>query len=221
DDGLSGIPLILLAKNNQGYQSLIRISAMLAYKDIIRTPFEFLKNNANDLLIIAETDEGAGLLGQRTKVSDDDKYISCKLNSALFMKASFHSVRYMGKEDRKVLKVLNAIRDNDRLEAHELNAISGDEYVLKKEDIPEEIEPFIQVNKEIVEKCNVTMPKVSTTLPHFPHPGNYDSDEFLWQQLNNRLVEKTDGSEKYKDRLRYEFDVITKMGYSDYFLIVS
>src|SRR5699024_4303514 len=106
-------------------------------------------------------------------------------------------------------------------EAHELTAISGDEYVLKKEDITEEIEPFIQVNKEIVEKCNVTMPKVSTTLPHFPHPGNYDSDEFLWQQLNNRLVEKTDGSEKYKDRLRYEFDVITKMGYSDYFLIVS
>src|SRR5690625_2678803 len=75
EDGLSGIPLILLAKNNQGYQSLIRISAMLSYKDIIRTPFEFLKNNANDLLIIAGTDEGAGLLGELTKVSDDDKYI--------------------------------------------------------------------------------------------------------------------------------------------------
>src|SRR5699024_12195169 len=65
------------------------------------------------------------------------------------------------------------------------------------------------------------MPEVSTTLPHFPHPENADADEVLWQQLNKRLIEKTDGSEKYKDRLQYEFDVITKMGYSDYFLIVS
>src|SRR5699024_1131219 len=56
DDGLSGIPLILLAKNNRGYQSLIRISAMLSYKDITRTPLEFLKNNSNDLIIVAVTD---------------------------------------------------------------------------------------------------------------------------------------------------------------------
>lgn len=221
DDGFSGIPLILLAKNNQGYQSLIRISAMLSYRDMTRTPFEFLQNNANDLIVIAVTDEGVELLGALTKVSDDDKYISRGLGAASYKKAFIHSARYMRKEDRKALKVLNAIRDNDRLEAHDLTAISGDEYVLKKEDVTDEIEPFIQVNKEIVEKCNVTMPKVSTTLPHFPHPENDDSDEFLWQQLNKRLKEKTDGSEKYKERLQYEFDVITKMGYSDYFLIVS
>src|SRR5699024_4151142 len=99
--------------------------------------------------------------------------------------------------------------------------ISGDEHVLKKEDITEEIKPFLQVNEEIVEKCNVAMPRVNTTLPHFPHPDNEDSDEYLWQQLVKRLEEKTDGTEEYKDRLQYEFDVITKMGYSDYFLIVS
>ena len=221
DNGLSGIPLILLAKNNKGYQSLIRISAMLSYKDITRTPLEFLQNNANDLLVIAVTDEGAELLGELTKVSDGDKYISMDTGAASYKRVFMHSARYMKKEDRKALKVLNAIRDNDRLEAHDLTAISGDEYVLKKEDITEEIKPFLHVNEEIVEKCNVTMPKVSTTLPHFPHPDNDDSDQFLWQQLNKRLGEKTDGSEKYKDRLQFEFDVITKMGYSDYFLIVS
>lgn len=221
DDGLSGIPLILLAKNNKGYQSLIRISAMLSYRDITSTPSAFLQNNANDLITIATTGEGASLLGELTSVNDDDKYISQHLDMPPYKQAFIHSSRYMGKEDRKALKVLNAIRDNDRLEAHELTGISGDEYVLKTEDITEEIKPLLKVNEEIVHKCSVTLPKVSSTLPHFPHPDNENSDEFLWQQLTRRLGEKTDGSDSYKERLQYEFNVITKMGYSDYFLIVS
>src|SRR5699024_6759152 len=220
DDGLSGAPLILLAKNNEGYQSLIRISAMLSYKDITRTPFEFLQNNANDLVVIAVTDEGTELLGKLIKVSGDDKYISRELGAGSYKKAFIHSARYMRKEDRKALKVLNAIRDNDRLEAHDLTAISGDEYVLKKEDITEEIEKMeaydmtaiirdeyelkkehiteeidqlLQVNKEIVETCNVSMPEASTSLSHFSHPENTDSDKLLWQQINKRRIEKTDG----------------------------
>src|SRR5699024_5954754 len=113
DDGLSGAPLILLAKNNEGYQSLIRISAMLSYKDITRTPFEFLQNNANDLVVIAVTDEGTELLGKLIKVSGDVKYISRELGAGTYTKAYIQRARYMSKVDRKTINMLNVISDND------------------------------------------------------------------------------------------------------------
>ncbi len=220
DDGLGGIPFILFAKDDEGYRSLIRISAMLSYKGITKTPKDFFMKNIQGCICIAKSGEGAALLDE-LPTDPADKYAAHFIEGTAHKRAFIHTSRYMKKQDRKALKVLNAIRDNDRLELHELTGLSGEEYILKKEDIGEDIRPFLEINEEIVAKCNVPVPKVSTTLPHFPDPGNDDSDAFLWRQLNRQLGEKTDGSAQYAERLKYEFDVITGMGYSDYFLIVS
>jgi DNA polymerase-3 subunit alpha len=220
DDGLGGIPFILYAKNDVGYRSLIRISAMLSYKSITKTPKDFFMKNVQGCVCIAKSGAGTALLDE-LPADPDDKYAAHDIEETQHKRAFIHTSRYMRKEDRKALKVLNAIRDNDRLEPYQLTDITGGEYILKKEDVAEEVRPFLEANKEIVGKCNVPVPKVGTTLPHFPHPDNEDSDAFLWRQLDRRLKEKTDGSAAYAERLKYEFDVITSMGYSDYFLIVS
>lgn len=220
DDGLGGIPFILLAKNEEGYRSLIRISAMLSYKGITKTPKDFFIKNTQGCICIAKSGAGTALL-DALPTDRGDRYAAHTIEDTEYKRAFIHTSRYMRKQDRKALKVLNAIRDNDRLDLHELTEISGEEYILKKEDIGEDAQPFLRVNEEIAAKCNVSVPKVRTTLPHFPHPENDDSDAYLRRLLDRRLGEKTDGSAAYTERLEYEFDVIRRMGYSDYFLIVS
>src|SRR5690625_2455419 len=62
DDGLGGIPFILLAKNEEGYRSLIRISAMLSYKGITKTPKDFFIKNTQGCICIAKSGAGTALL---------------------------------------------------------------------------------------------------------------------------------------------------------------
>lgn len=62
DDQLDGIPLVLIAKNTSGYRELIRLSAMLSYKDLHYTPRNFLTKNIHNCLVIAKGASGIDVL---------------------------------------------------------------------------------------------------------------------------------------------------------------
>ncbi|CUS88029.1 DNA polymerase-3 subunit alpha [Candidatus Kryptonium thompsonii] len=87
-------------------------------------------------------------------------------------------------------------------------------------DFPEAIESTL----EIAEKCNLEIELGKNYLPHFPIPkdaGVETPDEYLeklaFEGLQKRYKTIT---KEIEDRLRYELDVIKKMGFSTYFLIV-
>ena len=78
---------------------------------------------------------------------------------------------------------------------------------------------------EFINKCHLELPKYSLNLPNYCDYNDtlgLDSDEYLYnlsiKGLNKRLNNQV--TIKYKDRLLYELDVIKKMGFSNYFLIV-
>ena len=96
-------------------------------------------------------------------------------------------------------------------------------------DIPEALENTV----EIAKRCNVTLDLGKSRLPHFAVPANFTTETYLCEVaklgLNERLsiLFKSDTQiepEKrlpYDQRLERELEVINKMGFAGYFLIVA
>ena len=88
-------------------------------------------------------------------------------------------------------------------------------------DIPSAIKNI----SEIVKMCNFKMPKFQYHLPKFSNPTDKDDvtyfKDLCESGLNNYLVNLSNNNDKYKKRLEREIDVIQKMGFASYFLIVQ
>ncbi len=75
---------------------------------------------------------------------------------------------------------------------------------------------------EIAELCNVEFEE-KVHLPEFPRPEGYASEDDLLRELSERGTLERYGDplpDGVRERLDYELDVITRCGYSGYFLIV-
>ncbi len=96
-------------------------------------------------------------------------------------------------------------------------------------DIPEALANTV----EFIKRCNVTLTLGKSFLPRFPVPPGFTIDSYLCHAaqigLNDRLkisfdINATTFSEQrhpYDVRLQTELDVINKMGFAGYFLIVA
>ena len=80
----------------------------------------------------------------------------------------------------------------------------------------------IDKTNEIAKKCNVIFPESKSRIPHYQNSLNLPSDEYLTKLSIQGLTMRLKGNvpDNYKNRLLYELDVIKKMGFPDYFLIV-
>ncbi|WP_342387174.1 DNA polymerase III subunit alpha [Salinicoccus bachuensis] len=220
DNQLNGIPVVLIAKNTSGYRELIRLSAMLSYKDLHYTPQNFLAKNIHDCLVIAKDASGIGVL-EAMAVDETDKYTSHDVQDSPYQSVFMKQANYISPEDLSAKEVLNAIRDNGRIDPAEIRNVRGEDFVRASEDLDEAERRHLENNMALVGKCDVTLPRAERTLPHYPHADNHDSKAFLWNMLKEQLEVKTDGSNAYLERLEYEYEIIVEMGYEDYFLIVQ
>jgi DNA polymerase III subunit alpha len=92
---------------------------------------------------------------------------------------------------------------------------------------PEEREIAIKNSLKIADKCNVNLPLSEPIIPHVPIPDEFENEqEYLKHLINEgwkrREIHKKpkEEREKYKQRLMYEFNAISKMGFEGYFLLV-
>lgn len=90
-------------------------------------------------------------------------------------------------------------------------------------DLPQALENSF----EIAKRCSVSLTLGKSYLPNFPTPDNMPVDEYLIQRSKEGfslripfLSGRTD-LQNYWERLDNELQVITKMGFSGYFLIVA
>jgi DNA polymerase-3 subunit alpha len=85
----------------------------------------------------------------------------------------------------------------------------------------------------IAERCRLSIGEAGFHLPEFPVPAGESVDTFFEKVTNSGLDERLEqlrrrdpglfsrrGEEVYRERLRYEIDVIRRMGFAGYFLIV-
>ena len=146
---------------------------------------------------------------------------------------AMHKTNYLEKEDLEVYKVIKQISNIGNGNAtYNLSQKEENSFYLN-----EEVASFTFINypdlldasSEISNICNLELKRDGYHFPKYvlPDGSNIDSKEYLSELaklgLNKRLANKNLDNNQinvYKDRLLYELDVIAKMGFCDYFLIV-
>jgi len=75
----------------------------------------------------------------------------------------------------------------------------------------------------IAERCETTMREGENLLPQFPVPTGQSEDSWLIKLANDGLATKMGNSipTEYQDRLNFELEVMIKMGFPGYFLVVA
>ena len=139
--------------------------------------------------------------------------------------AATNDCHYLRREDAKAQRVLVCIStattldDPNKLEfpTEEFYVKSGDEMAQLFRSFPEAIENTVK----IADMCNVEFEFGQTKLPYFHIDGVDDNEKFLRDMCEKGLYERYEHpTEEAGKRLAYELDIITKMGYTDYYLIV-
>lgn len=133
---------------------------------------------------------------------------------------AFPKIAYQKKEDAIVLDIVTAILNKKNLDYDKKD---GEEYFLSQEEIASyysrmEIEETERLRKQISFEFIIKR----GGLLKFPDTMGLTSDEYLKKLAYKGLSDRDLlGKEEYKNRIDYELGVISKMGYSDYFLIVG
>ncbi len=135
-----------------------------------------------------------------------------------------NDVHYIQKEDAHMQRVLCCIQTATTLQEPSPLAFETEEFYLKSGDEMAALFPAEAVENTVrlAERCQVTFTFGELKLPAFVAPGG-DSNAYL-EQLCRAGAEKIYGvspSKEVLERLEYELDVIRRMGYADYYLIVA
>jgi len=175
----------------------------------------------------AEEDDGSESTDRQKIVNEKALALSQKYGIKYIITNDFHFVE---QEDSYTHEVLLAIQRHTTMDDPKRWKFDCDDVYFKTES--EMLEACLSLGyldediiitgfsntREVADKCNVEVPKFDFDLPKL-----YDNSKqvFLEKILDGweRLVE--DKNEIYAQRLQYEIDVIEKLGFIDYFLIVE
>ena len=137
-----------------------------------------------------------------------------------------NDAHYLTKADSRTQDVLMCIQMGKTVDDPDRMRFGSEEFYLKSEDemrslFPNEDEAF-QNTVRIAERCNVEFTFGKYHLPEFKLPPGYDSLTYLKELCAEGFAARyPDAQPEYKKQLEYEIDMIEKMGFTDYFLIVS
>ncbi len=137
-----------------------------------------------------------------------------------------NDLHYVRAEDAETQDVLLCVQTGKTIDDPKRMKFDSQQYYLKSAeemaalftDVPDALKNTMR----IAEMCNVKLTFGQTLLPDFPIPPGYSSpDEYMYELclkgVRERYGEMTD---EIKQRLDYEFNIISSKGFVSYFLIV-
>ncbi|MEI7620102.1 MAG: DNA polymerase III subunit alpha [Candidatus Falkowbacteria bacterium] len=271
--------LILLAKNNEGYKNLIKLTSIAHLEGFYYKPridWELLQTHHEGLIACS-----ACLGGEIPRLISGDKldrarerimeyqnlfgagnfYLEIqdhpelegqeKINKQLiaFSKelgvplVATNDSHYLYKEHEEAQDILlclqqkKKLEDTDRMKmmGHgDYSVRSNEDMISAFKDVPEAIENTLK----IAEMCNVEIELGNTQLPFFEVPEGHDENSYLkylceqglkkrYGLVGDKVVDEgfpelsQEEMEKIRTRMDYELEVVTKMGWPSYFLIVA
>ncbi|MCD8508670.1 MAG: DNA polymerase III subunit alpha [Bacillus sp. (in: Bacteria)] len=138
--------------------------------------------------------------------------------------ASNH-VQFTKEEHATAHPVIQAIRLGMKLDELPASLSSPHYYLKSQEEMVSLFESFpdaLQRTVEIAARCNVTIELGDVHLPEFPVPENMTARKYLEMLCYKGMKERYNNpSQDIINRLDYELQTISKMGFEDYFLIVA
>ena len=211
--------LIILSGGTQGDigQALLRNQNSLVEKRLVR----WLKYFPNQFYLELH----------RTQRDQEEEYIYSAVELALTYDVpvvSTNDVRFLHQEDFEAHEARVCIQQGCLLnDSNRSRNYSNQQYLKSAKemktlfsDIPEALENTL----EIAKRCNVQVSLGKVFLPKFPVLTSRTEEDFFCEQAKKGLEQRL-GKFKinriYKERLEMEIDVITRIGFSGYFLIVA
>lgn len=132
---------------------------------------------------------------------------------------------YLKKEDAYIQDILLCIGTGKTLKDSDRMRFSTNEFYFKSAqemyDIFDGVESALENTIKISDRCNLDLNFSKLFLPKFEVPSGYDENSYLTYLCNKNILNKfPEINDVIKSRLAHELDVIIKMGFSAYFLIV-
>lgn len=239
---IKGFDFCLYCLSESGYQTLCQITSFIDEEDKI---CQFLSTNQNGLLGILSTSDDSikeKFLNVDNDLIYDIKFLSnlvqifyigidasyqkdMQINEKIrqfadkytYLCVAFPKILYFKKDDAIVLKIVHAIDQDEIINEKNLQGnnafLSNEEY--EKQYLKQEIDAINNIFRQNKFVMNIKRGEMLSF-------NVQNTIEKLKNDTFARLKElNLDNDEKYVNRLNYELDVIIKMGFSDYFLIVS
>jgi DNA polymerase-3 subunit alpha len=161
-------------------------------------------------------------LDMEEKVRDKLLVLAKELNIPT---AAANQVYFLDKEDLFAHECLLSIKNGDKLQDEHRERLESDQYYLKStaemteilSDYPDSLENTLMIGN----RCQVNIELNKTHLPRFPIESGKAADQYLQDLCMGGLNKRySNPSKVHYQRLNYELDVIKRMKFSDYFLIV-
>ena len=204
--------LIIIAYGEGGWadSQLIHTEREEAYRK-----FAFLKQAIPDLIAAVSYQESSMWV-------ERNNFLKQICRSLHIPTAAVHKIYYLQPKDDETYRIVTGIRRQTTLKDPNLTVLSGRYFLDPKTFASLYDEDDLAMTDEIADRCQADLTLPKTSLPAFPVPDGLRSDQYLTQLCLAGLKKRLNGKEDpaYTARLHQELDVIIRMHFSDYFLIV-
>lgn len=173
---------------------------------------------------------------QRTQRNQEEDYLHTAIDLGLRWRVpvvATNDVCFLQREDFEAHEARVCIHGGYVLEdANRPHEYSDQQYLKSSQEMEElfsDIPEALQNTVEIAKRCNVLLTLDKVFLPKFPVPEGITLEDYLEQQTSaglNKIFQKfsqrmSHRLQDYQQRLKIELEVINKMGFAGYFLIVA
>ena len=197
--------VLLYAKNYEGYQNLTRIVFVMQNEKI---NIDTLKKYRSNLICVTT------MYDDLKNIYEDIYYGYTNINMKDDSKKCVYinEILCLKKEDIKYLKYLYMIKNNKKIS-------DNIEYNIPNNCYFDFLDYDYENSLEISNNCNLEFKFNKNLMPKYDVEN---SKEYLFNLCKKGLYKRFDGkvTKSYYDRLLYELNVIDKMGFNDYFLVV-
>ncbi len=136
-----------------------------------------------------------------------------------------NDAHYLRKEDAEAHDVLLCIQTGKLLEDENRMRYEPRNFYLRSGEEMEALfagyEGAVANTAKVAAMCNLEFTFGKYHLPEFQLPPGYDSFSYLKKLCDEGYKRRYGADESHRQQLQYEQDMIEKMGFTDYFLIVS
>lgn len=240
--------LLMLAKNQKGYEALLHLSTMRMSEDSL-TLSDF-KEDLHDLYIITPGREGemeqsllyrdthhaqalveewqslfrycSFYLGLPFQQSDDEFHVFYTFSEEMHLpRIAVNRVSYLGKEQRIEREVLRAIAEDRTFNPQVADDGEGMPALADFMTYYQQRDATsLEHLSQLIQSSQVEIHYHQSLLPHYPVPGGEDAEHYLLALCQQGKQRVAHWDERYEERLSHELSIIHQMGFDDYFLVV-
>lgn len=244
--GLNNVlPILLYAKNYDGYRNLIKTSSGIMQRDDELMQLNWVKPYSNGIIAVIpilerhwlrssneikaiqeifKNDMYFGVVRSNNFRHRDEPSMQNLATSLNIQITALNESFYLRKEDALAYDVLRAIEGGIKLTS--LDTKENSKYLPSPiemrqwySDKPE----WLQTASAILDTCHIDFGEYQAHMPVYPLNNGETPKECLYrlayEGLKIRIHDQI--SKEYKERLDFELEVISNMGYESYFLIVA